>query len=361
MVDIYEIGSEFYLIRSKEPDFHRNIYIKRFVGRRGSVNLIMDPGSKLDVEPLSEALERLIGGLDKVHMIFLSHQDPDVSSNMPFLLSSSKAVVLASQDTIRLVKMYGIPENRIIPVESFKGEIARVKETGHRIRFVPAHYCHFRGAIMLYDLESKVLFSGDFMAGLNTIKGNAIYATEEAWEGISIFHSIYMPSNIALRETVSRIGLLNPLPETIAPQHGYVVKGELVLEFLTRLSELNVGIDLMTYQEPSSESFIMAINDFKDKMKEQKTSLYSELLKIFSNPGNFTVPFQLSGDNVVQIKIPPSDIIKYILNEISGRVDKEEFKRIKNMLLMSLEKFNVPYKIEWIQEEEEPISLKIIE
>lgn len=361
MADIYEIGNEFYLLRSKEQDFHRNIYIKRFVGQRRAVNLVMDPGTKLDIEPLSEAFEKLIGGLDKIHMIFLSHQDPDVSSITPFLVSSSNAVVLASQDTIRLVRMYGIPENRIIPVESFKSESVKVKDTGHRIRFVPAYYCHFRGAMMLYDLESKILFSGDFMAGLNTIKGNAIYATEEAWEGISIFHSIYMPSNLALRETVSRIGLLNPLPEVIAPQHGYVVKGGLVLEFLTRLSELNVGIDLMTYQEPSSESFIMAINDFKDRMKQEKTSLYSELLKIFTNPGNFTVPFQLRGDNIVQIKVPPTDIIKFILNEISERVDEKEFKRIKNMLLMSLEKFNVPYKIEWIQEEKEPIPLNVIE
>lgn len=357
MEDIYEIGKEFYLIRSKESDFHRNIYLKRFIGKNSSINLLMDPGTKLDMEILSEALDKLIGGLDKIHLIFLSHQDPDVSSLTPFLISSSKAFVLTSQDTSRLIKMYGIPDNRIIPVESFKSESVQVKGTGHKIKFIPAYFCHFRGATMLYDIESKVLFSGDFMAGLNTIKGNPIYATQDAWKGISLFHSIYMPSNLALRETVARIGLLSPLPEVIAPQHGYVVKGDLVIEFLTRLSKLDVGIDLMTSQEPLIESVIMAINDFKDRIKAENPSLYSELLKRFSDPKNFTVPFQLKGDNVVQIKVSPSDVIRFILDEISARVDEKGFKKIKSIFLMSLEKFNVPYKSHWIHEEKEEVIL----
>ena len=38
--------------------------------------------------------------------------------------------------------------------------------TGHRLIPVPTPYCHFRGAVMLYDPETRVLFSGDLLGGI---------------------------------------------------------------------------------------------------------------------------------------------------------------------------------------------------
>lgn len=357
MVKIYEIGKNFYTIRSSEKDFHRNIYIKRFVGEKQTINLIMDPGTKIDMENLSEALDKLIGGIDKIHLIFLSHQDPDVSSLTPFIMSSSKAFVMASQDTIRLVKMYGIPEKRILPIENFKSESVVIKETGHRIKFVPAYFCHFRGAMMMYDLESRILFSGDFLGGLNTVKGDSIWADSDAWLGISIFHSIYMPSNLAVRETISRIGLLTPLPEIIAPQHGYLVKGDYIPEFLAKLSQLNVGIDLMTSEEPLTENLLMAINGFLEKLKESKKEIHSLFIKRFSETTNFTTPLEMKGESVVNIKIPSSDIIKFIIDEMARELNSDDFNKVKSFFIMNLEKYNVPYKMEWVQRGKEEDTL----
>lgn len=349
---IHEIGKEFYLIRSDEPDFHRNIYIKIFKNGNKNVNMIMDPGSRLDIEPLTKVSEELIGGIEKIDIIFLSHQDPDVSSSTPFLLSvAPRAVVVTSQDTIRLVKMYGISPEKLKAVEDFKTETVIIKDTGHRIRFIPAYFCHFRGAMMLYDLESRVLFTGDFMGGLNTIDGNPVYATEEAWNGILSFHSIYMPSNIALRETVDRIGLLNPFPEVIAPQHGYVVGSELIVEFLNRLSELNVGMDLLASKEPSQEQFILAINDFKDRIKRDYPNLYQKLYKRFRTVGAFTSPFVIKGDELVQAKIPPSDALRFILYVLEDETDEMELSNLKVLLLLSLEKFNVSHLLRKLQPE----------
>lgn len=349
---IHEIGKEFYLIRSDEPDFHRNIYIKIFKNGSKNINMIMDPGSRLDIEPLTNALKKLIGGIEKIDVIFLSHQDPDVSSSTPFLLlAAPKAVVITSQDTIRLVKMYGIPPKRLNAVENFKTETVRIRDTGHRIKFIPAYFCHFRGAMMLYDLESRVLFTGDFMGGINNIEGNPVYATEKAWDGILLFHSIYMPSNIALRETVDRIGLLNPFPEVIAPQHGYVVKSELILEFLNRLSKLNVGMDLLTSKEPAQEQFLLAINDFKDRVKRDYPNFYSKLYERFRTPGSFTTPFVLSGDEVIQIKIIPSDALRFLLYVLEDEIDEMELSKLKTLLLMSLEKFDISYLLQMLHPE----------
>jgi len=343
---IHEIGKNFYLLRSDEPDFHRNIYLKIFKNGNKSVNMIMDPGSRIDLEPLTKALEKLIGGIDKIDIIFLSHQDPDVSSSTPFLLSASpRAVVITSQDTIRLVKMYGIPSPKLKAIEDFKTETVVIKETGHRIRFIPAYFCHFRGAMMLYDLESRVLFTGDFMGGLNTIDGNPVYATEEAWDGIFLFHSIYMPSNLALRETIDRIGLLNPFPEVIAPQHGYVVKSELIVEFLNRLSELNVGMDLLASKEPAKDQFILAVNDFKDRIKRDYPNIFKKLFERFKSPGSFTSPFIIKGDELFDIKIPPSDAVRFLLSVLEDETNEMEFTKLKTFLMLSFEKFNIPHLI----------------
>ncbi len=350
---VHEIGKRFYLLRSDEPDFHRNIYVKIFKNGNKTVNMIMDPGSRLDLEPLTNSLEELIGGIDKIDIIFLSHQDPDVSSLTPLLLSiAQKAIVLTSQDTIRLIKMYGIPENRLKSVEDLKSETVKIKDTGHRIKIIHAYFCHFRGAIMCYDIESKVLFTGDFMGGLNTVEGKPVYATEKAWDGILLFHTIYMPSNLALRKTIDRIGLLNPFPEAIAPQHGYVVKSDLVVEFMSRLSQLNVGMDLLTSKEPTHEQFLLAINDFKEKVKKDYPDIYPKIYDRIRAPGSFTSPFIMKGDEIVQTKILPSDALSFVLNVLEDETEGPELSKLKTLLLLSLEKFNVSHLLHMLPPED---------
>jgi len=341
---IQEIGKNFYLLRSDEEDFHRNIYVKIFKKENKAINLIMDPGSRVDIDPLTKSLEELIGGVDKIDLIFLSHQDPDVSSATPFLLSIAPgAVVITSQDTMRLIKMYGIPAKRLKAVEDFRSETVHIKHTGHRIKFVPAYFCHFRGAMMLYDFESRVLFTGDFMGGLNTVKGRPIYATEEAWEGISLFHSIYMPSNLAIKHTIDRISLLNPFPEVIAPQHGYVVKSDLIVEFLTRLSTLNVGMDLLTHKEPTEEQFLLALNEFVGRIRKEYSNLYSAMYEKLFTPGNFSSPFIAKGGEIVKLKIIPSDALKFILDVLKDETDSALFKKLLTILLGYLEKYNISH------------------
>ncbi len=341
--ELQEIGEEFYLLRSEEEDFHRNIYIKRFVGPDGdSLNMIMDPGTPLDYPALSKALKDLIGGIRNLHIIFLSHQDPDVSSNVGAILASApRALVFTSIDTWRLVKMYGIPENKFKPIESFKRELLKVKRTGHWIQFVPARYCHFRGAMMLYDHESRILFSGDFMAGVNTRKGPGIYATEESWEGISLFHQIYMPSKKAIQRTVDRIGMLNPLPQVIAPQHGDVVKGELVDEFLHRLSSMDVGLDTEESIEAEKENLYVALNSFLDMLKLTYPAVHSKLISTLTTAGEFTTVFKIVGDNVLEVKLLPKTALEHFWKAMKSSAEADLHEELAGLFVNSLRSFGV--------------------
>lgn len=343
MNDFIEIGKNYFILMTPEKDFHRNIYVKKFVKNGSSVNLIMDPGSKSDIELLSEKLKKLIGGMNKIDIIFLSHQDPDVTSIVPYIVAlNPNVIILSSIDTIRLLKSYGIPNNNFRAIEDFKTDSITIKSTGNRIKFISAAYCHFRGAMMLYDYESNILFSGDFLGGVNVENEKKLEADEKSFEGISLFHQIYMPSSVAIKNTINRIGLLNPFPETIAPQHGSIIKDDYVLDFLNRLSNLNVGVDLMLENEPSNEIFIVALNDFKDKIKEKNPSTFAKIINKLRNPGNFTTPIIFSGDNVVALKMHYSEITKLYIDTIDEFSNENEKDEIKNILISTFERYGLP-------------------
>ena len=54
-----------------------------------------------------------------------------------------------------------------------------------------------------------------------------------------------MPVNAALQRVVATIRKLTPAVEMIAPQHGRVIRGPLVQQFLERMERLQVGLDIM--------------------------------------------------------------------------------------------------------------------
>ncbi len=110
--------------------------------------------------------------------------------------------VISTEDTWRLTHFFGLKLSNFQPVDKFKKLRARLS-TGHIIRFVPTPFCHFRGACMLYDESTRILFSGDLFGGLSFDRG--LFAAEAHWEGIRFFHQIYMPSQSAIRMAVEKI------------------------------------------------------------------------------------------------------------------------------------------------------------
>lgn len=336
---IHEIGKDFFLLRSPEKDFHRNIYVKRFVGADGtSINMICDPGTRLDITLIVDALKELVGGIENIHLVFLSHQDPDLTSNINvFLTGSPAAKIVCSIDTWRLVRMYGIDDDRYYAVENFRSKILRIGKTGHRVQFVPAQFCHFRGAMMFYDFESKILFSGDLMGGIDTRSGTGVYATEESWSGISIFHQLYMPSTDALREAVGHIGLLNPIPDVIAPQHGDVISGDLVVEFLTRLMKLEVGFDIIKREESHKEPFLLAVNSFLDYLAVKHPAAHRALLDELKRTGTFTTIFIITGASIIDLKVRAAEAVASLWDTIRRIAEPGNLSELKTILLQKLD------------------------
>ncbi len=338
-----EIGNEFYAIKSSEESFHRNIYLKRFIGKKQNINMLMDPGTKLDITNLLDVLKELIGGIQNIDIVFLSHQDPDVTSNCNTVLTAApRASVIASIDTWRLISMYGISEKRFISTEKLGFGTLNLKRTGHRIQFVPARFCHFRGAMMFYDHESNILFSGDFLGGVNSRKGEGMDATEESWGGISTFHQLYMPSQEALKETVDKIGMLDPLPAVIAPQHGDIIRGKLMTDFLGRISKLQVGIDLEKSLEPEENLVVTALNQFCDTFEGTYPKFYKDFVAEAQKGGEFTSPFQVSQGRIVGIAIKSDEAFNYAWETVKKVVPDDSLGDIKTHFIISLDSLNLP-------------------
>jgi flavorubredoxin len=291
-----------------------NIYLLCYPHEKGQSNLIIDPGPPELLTCLQKAAAPVIGGLEKLHGILINHQDPDVAPNAAYIQKlNPQCMVVASEDTWRLIHFFGLKASRFKAVESYRHHRAAMPG-GCRLIFVPSPFCHFRGAMMYYDERSRILFSGDLFGGLSY--SSDLYADESSWEGIKTFHQLYMPSRDALKLAVSRIRNLDPPPEMIAPQHGSIIQGGLIKTFLDRMYNLNVGLDLLIARE-KEENYLGAVNEILDELeREESADALAKGLAAINRDKSFTSVLTFSGRRVTGFKTDPPTAVKMLLDHL---------------------------------------------
>lgn len=223
-----------------------NTYLRSFQQGKTSVNWCVDPGSQIDYPHIRKHLLEHLGSLKAIHLFSINHQDPDVVGNLIFLSRDNRHLTgFVSEDTWRLVRHL-----RIRPKEMhFTNKIGHHSihlPSGQRIQVLPTPFCHFRGAVAYYDPDSRILFSGDLFGGLNKPGRVQLYGEEADWSGIAQFHQIYMPTRSAVAHAIRQVRALRPKVDVIAPQHGFLLKGDFMHSVLDRLEKLPVGMDLLT-------------------------------------------------------------------------------------------------------------------
>src|SRR5262245_17843248 len=224
-----------------------NTYLRIFPGARHGTSICIDPGSQFDARAIESNIRDLTGS-SGLNAITVNHQDPDVTGNLPALCESNPdATVLLTEDTWRLVQHLLVRPGKLEFPPAFSTRPLTLRG-GIAWQPVPTPFCHFRGAMAFYDPELQILFSGDFFGGLNRIGRVQVFAEEADWGGIAQFHQIYMPSREILRYAIRQIRALTPRVKMIAPQHGYVIRGDLVPLFLDRMEQLLVGHDLLAIE-----------------------------------------------------------------------------------------------------------------
>lgn len=316
-----------------------NVYLRVFTGNKKTANMIIDPGGPEISDILLERIKRITGDARKIHMAFLNHQDPDVVTNTMYLQKLNPNMsVICTENVWRLVHFLKLNPSRFQPIDHFKNSRGRLS-TGHVLQFVPTPYCHFRGACMLYDEKSRILFSGDFLGGLTFTP--QLFATSENWDGIRIFHQTYMPVQRAVRIAVDNIRKLYPPPKMIAPQHGTIIRENLIDEFLEKLYELPVGLDLSHPSAIDKAMYVEAINDILETIAQKAgQELVDNVKKQFAVDSSFPSLIQfdqhgkltdirddLAGDIMASFKM--------LINALSKDQSEETKDMIRNAVLLS--------------------------
>jgi flavorubredoxin len=339
--DIYWVGS------SEEALLRRNIYLRVYRINNKAAAMIIDPGPECDLDVLKKKTAPIIGDLSNVHLIFINHQDPDVVPNAKHIQKQNpKALTLMTEDTWRLVQFYGLETVNFRAVEKFRNMKACLRtDSGdrldHILQFIPTPFCHFRGSCMYYDVNTRVLFSGDFLGGIST---SELYAGEAHWEGVKAFHQLYFPSREALRHALEQIRKLDPQPHMIAPQHGGILQGEIIDLFIDRMERLMVGMDIIQGSGANLALVIEAANEIvRMSAKELGSAGMEEIFKVFNPDGSYPALFTLGSDNAVRdIKGDPMEAIEALIQVIFSFSNEEQQNKLQSRFLTCLEEKNMP-------------------
>ncbi len=177
-----------YMVGRRNPDslLQCNTYLRTFHGGRGGdLHWCIDPGSQIDYPQVRSNLLAHVESLSHLQIVSLNHQDPDVVANLTHLTKENDSLIgLVSEDTWRLVRHLGARPRELHFADKLRGHLVKLPG-GHRIWTLPTPFCHFRGAIAYYDLETRVLFSGDLFGELNEPRRMQLLAGEQDWPGIA--------------------------------------------------------------------------------------------------------------------------------------------------------------------------------
>ncbi|MGC9002680.1 MAG: histidine kinase [Dictyoglomus sp.] len=344
-IKTYEIEKGLYLFKDPEPFFNFNSYLLTCsMDDKVSINILFDPLPLKYFKDFIKTLNELVG-VENIDIIYTNHQDPDLTSSVPALLDlAPRAIYITSQDTWRLVSGYNIDPKKFQPVEFIPNRKLKLNKEGDMcLEFIPTPFCHFRGATAVYYPKLKALFSGDLLGGASTKDTEGIYATEKSWLGIKLFHEMYMPTKEALKLAVDKIGRLNPLPELILPQHGDIIKGSLIIKFLSRLNDLEVGLDYIHTKEKEEEFYIRVLNDMLDfaKKKYGEENVYNKLNRISTQTSNFPEIVKIENGVISEVYIPAPTAFVFVYDAFCEDLPESEKEELRLKSIETFKKYNL--------------------
>ncbi len=143
-----------------------------------------------------------------------------------------------------------------------------------------------------------------------------------------------MPSQAALKLAVSRIRNLDPPPEMIAPQHGSIIKGNLIRDFIDRMYNLEVGLDLLMERE-KEENYLGAVNEILTQLeKEDAIDALAKGITALNRDNSFTNILSFDNNRVTGFKVDPPVAVKALLKHLREE-NSEEIESLVNLVALN--------------------------
>ncbi len=207
-----------------------------------NVGILLDPGGHKIHTRLFAELSSILP-IQNLKYLFMSHQDPDIVAASNAWLMMTDAIAFLPSIWARFVSHFGIDKLSDKRLVSIPDEGTSIELGNTRLTVLPAHFLHSSGNFNLYDPVSRILYSGDIGAS-PAAEYEYVDDFDKHIQYIEPFHKRYMPSSKAIRLWADMARSLDI--ETIAPQHGAVMKGtETVKRFIDWFDSLKVGVDVM--------------------------------------------------------------------------------------------------------------------
>jgi len=235
---LYQDGARaIYWLGIAEPRaFRCNCYLLK----EGDCGILFDPGGRSFFSQIKARVAQIMPPESLTGMV-ICHQDPDVAASMvDWLELNPSMTVFTSPRTQVLLRYYGKTEYDYHDVEA---KPFFEMPSGKRLRFIPAPFLHFAGAITTYDEASQALFSGDIWGAIDTDWQLMVSDFQAHTAKMNLFHTEYMASNLAARGYMHR--LEGVTVHAILPQHGSVIGPEHVAEARDYLFRLRCGTDII--------------------------------------------------------------------------------------------------------------------
>ncbi len=204
----------------------------------GEEVVVFDPAS---ITEHQEVTLKIMNTVDpaKISYIVVHHPDPDICSALPSLqgaIKNNKLKVATFCRNRLFLHYYGVVVDYY---DVDRHDYKLTLKSGRTLRFILTPHCHYPTAIMTYDEKQKILFSSDIFG---TISFDwSLFAKEGYEEQMRLFHTGYMASNRHMRAVMEKVEELDI--DIILPQHGSIIKGEMIPRCIEFLKNLDCGID----------------------------------------------------------------------------------------------------------------------
>jgi len=229
----------------------------------GKESILFDPGSKLTWPYTRKKILQLMP-LENIKYIVCHHQDPDITSGISDMLDE---IGTEGRFLVTHWRVYELLEHYDWGIDFYEIQDNgwKLKAGDRTLNFIFTPYMHFPGAFCTYEPETKILFSSDIFGGFT--KEFHLYAKDAKsyFESMIPFHTHYMPSKQIVNHGLDNIEKYEI--DLIAPQHGSIIKKEMIPYIIQLLRELECGIYL-EYEGVKDIEFVSKFDENLSKIFE---------------------------------------------------------------------------------------------
>ena len=234
-----EIAKRVYWVGYVIPNdpFQCHVYLIK----NGNESILIDPGSMITFPVVLEKITSIVS-LRDIKYVIMHHQDPDIVgcyTTFEKIMPKNERYIVTHWRTEMLLKHYQW-ETPFYMIDSHNWKLI----AGNReLEFIFTPYAHFPGAFCTYDKKTGIVFSSDLFGGLT--EEFKLYADDvnSYFKAAEPFHKHYMPSKEVLNHAL--IQVQKKSPEMIAPQHGSIIKKDMINPLIDKLKNLNCGLYIL--------------------------------------------------------------------------------------------------------------------